>query len=190
MSTSSFLPALEIKTKFSYEMPVLPRRISDFNLLAFNSHTHPYSLVQFISDSKVVVPRFLARVFGDASSTKSCYRFLKPNFGTHGLHSSSRRSFSNGNLLPAGVQYGVWQQVLAITIVVVRESRQFPQSDYFYCYYAAQRKHYNYQFGFTSSPFIDPLASLQPCWFSFNLQQLCSSSFQRCTVADCNRGGL
>ena len=108
-------------------MPVFPRRI-----LAFNSHS--YSLQQLISDSKVVVPRTLPRVFGDASSTRSCYRFLKPNFGTHGLHSSSRSFVLKWE--PAACRCVLWSlvvgSVLAITIVVVRESRQFPQSDYFY----------------------------------------------------------
>ena len=47
-------------------------------------------------------------------------------------------------------------KVLAITIVVVRESSSsFPKA--FYYDYDGYRKHYNYQFGFTSSPFIDPL---------------------------------
>ena len=129
-------------------------------LIAFNSHTHPYSLLQFISDSKVVVPRFLARVFGDASSTRSCYRFLKPNFGTHGLHSQYIvvvvRSQMGTCCLPvcslvvgSGYNHSRCQRKQAVS-----PKRLL----LYYYYYAAQRKHYNYQFGFTSSPFIDPLA--------------------------------
>ena len=93
------------------------------------------------------------------------------------------------------VQYGVWQQVLAITIVVVRESRQFPQSDYFYTTTTQPRENtITINLGLRAPLSSTLLLRLQPCllccWFSFNLQQLCSSSFQRCTVADCNRGGL
>ena len=52
------------------------------------SHTSILFATIHIRLKSSIVPRFLARVFGDASSsTRSCYRFLKPNFGTHGLHS-------------------------------------------------------------------------------------------------------